>query len=68
MSGGKKATNGSLALDQNRVIVIQPAERVETQKLRVAAYARVSTDSTDQANSFLAQMEHYQRMIAANEN
>ena len=68
MSGEKKATNGSLALDQNRVIVIQPAERAETQKLRVAAYARVSTDSTDQANSFLAQMEHYQRMIAANEN
>lgn len=68
MSGEKKAMNGSLALDQNRVIVIQPAERAETQKLRVAAYARVSTDSTDQANSFLAQMEHYQRMIAANEN
>ena len=68
MSGEKKATNGSLALDQNRVIVIQPAERAETQKLRVAAYARVSTDSTDQANSFLAQMEHYQRMITANEN
>ena len=68
MNDGKNATNGSLALDQNRVIVIQPAERAETQKLRVAAYARVSTDSTDQANSFLAQMEHYQRMIAANEN
>ena len=68
MGGEKKATNGSLALDQNRVIVIQPAERAETQKLRMAAYARVSTDSTDQANSFLAQMEHYQRMIATNEN
>ena len=52
MIGEKKATNGSLALDQNRVIVIQPSECAETQKLRVAAYARVSTDSTDQANSF----------------
>lgn len=47
MISEKKATSGSLALDQNRVIVIQPAERTETQKLRVAAYARVSTDSTD---------------------
>ena len=68
MDEEKKVTNGSLALNRNKVIVIQPAERVETQKLRVAAYARVSTDSTDQANSFLAQIEHYQRLIAANEN
>lgn len=68
MSEEKKAINGSLALNQNKVIVIEASGRPETQKLRVAAYARVSTDSTDQANSFLAQMEHYNRVIAANEN
>ena len=68
MSDEKKAVNGSLALNQSKVIVIEASGRPETQKLRVAAYARVSTDSTDQANSFLAQMEHYNRVIAANEN
>ena len=68
MDDEKKVTNGSLALNQSKVIVIESSGRPEAQKLRVAAYARVSTDSADQANSFHAQMEHYQRMIAANEN
>ena len=68
MNRDVKATNGSLALNQSKVVVIQPTQRQEAQKLRVAAYARVSTDSSDQANSFLAQMEHYNRLIAGNEN
>ena len=66
MKGGTGAFDGSLA--RNKVIVIEAAEKPETQKLRVAAYARVSTDSEDQANSFLAQMEYYTRLIASNEN
>lgn len=67
MDGSGKAAEGSLALNEKKVIVIDAVKRPETEKLRVAAYARVSTDSSDQANSFLAQLEHYNRMVAANE-
>ena len=35
-------------------------------KLRVAAYIRVSTDSTDQENSLRNQRSRYERLIAAN--
>src|SRR5450756_1491861 len=35
----------------------------EHQKLRVAAYARVSTDSDEQLHSFAAQVEHYTNFI-----
>lgn len=31
----------------------------ERQKIRVAAYCRVSTDSDEQATSYEAQIEHY---------
>lgn len=37
-------------------------------KLRVAAYCRVSTDSQDQANSFFAQVKYYNDYIRANED
>ena len=37
-----------------QVTVIDPVGQ-EKAKLRVAAYARVSSDSTDQLNSYLAQ-------------
>lgn len=67
MADEKKAVDGSLALNQRKLIVINAAERPEAQKLRVAAYARVSTDSSDQANSFAAQLTYYHTMIAANE-
>ena len=32
-------------------------------KLRAAAYCRVSSDSADQANSFMAQMKYYNEYI-----
>ena len=67
MAEEKKAVDGSLALNQRKLIVINAAERTEAQKLRVAAYARVSTDSSDQANSFAAQLTYYHTMIASNE-
>jgi site-specific DNA recombinase len=35
-------------------------------KLRTAAYARVSTDSTEQLQSFNAQVEHYTNFISSN--
>ncbi len=53
-----KQTSGSLALKENKVIVIEAAQKLETQKLRVAAYCRVSSDSSDQLNSFMAQLNY----------
>lgn len=61
-------TSGNLALEPKKVIVIEAAQRPETQKLRVAAYCRVSSDSSDQINSFLAQMNHYTALISGKEN
>ena len=40
----RQQTDGSLALEQKKVIVIEAAQRPEAQKLRVAAYCRVSSD------------------------
>jgi len=39
---------------------------IEEKKLRVCAYVRVSTDQTEQKNSFSAQMEHYTSYIKNN--
>ena len=48
-----------------RVTVIDPITPQKA-KLRVAAYARVSSDSTDQLNSYLAQVDYYTKCIAEN--
>ena len=48
-----------------KVTVIAPAVP-EKAKLRVAAYARVSSDSADQLNSYLAQVDYYTRHIGEN--
>lgn len=40
--------------------------QLPTTKLRVAAYARVSTDSDEQLESLKAQREHYERYIKSN--
>ena len=37
-------------------------------KIRTAAYCRVSTDSSDQVNSFMAQMQYYNDYIRQNPN
>ncbi|HCG36538.1 MAG TPA: recombinase family protein [Clostridiales bacterium] len=63
-----KLTEGNLALKEKHVIVIGTAERPQAQQLRVAAYARVSSDSTDQLNSFVAQVNYYTTLIAGKEN
>ncbi len=47
------------------VTVISPATPDQA-KLRVAAYARVSSDSADQLNSYLAQVDYYTRHIGEN--
>jgi len=49
------------------VTVIDPL-KPEPAKLRVAAYARVSSDSLDQQNSYLAQVDHYTKYISQNED
>lgn len=58
--------DGNLAVDekQYRVITISPTEPKRAKKLRVAAYARVSTDSSDQLNSFSAQTRHFSDLIS----
>ena len=50
-SMAKKQTDGNLALEQQRVIVIPAHDEIVARKLRVAAYARVSSSSEDQLNS-----------------
>ena len=60
----KPPTSGNLALKQKEVIVIEAAERPENAKLRVAAYCRVSSDSSDQLNSFQAQLNHYAELVS----
>lgn len=47
------------------VTVIQPTLIAERdRKVRVAAYCRVSSDSADQLNSFMAQMRYYKNFLA----
>ena len=66
--GRRQNIDGNLALDQKKVIVIEAAKRPEEQKLRVAAYCRVSSDSSDQMNSFAAQFNYYTALISGKEN
>jgi len=47
------------------VTVIQPKSAEEKiSKIRVAAYCRVSSDSADQLNSFMAQMRYYENFLS----
>ena len=63
----QKKTSGSLALNSApQVITIPPSDPVRARKLRVAAYARVSSSSEDQLNSFAAQNARYTELITAN--
>lgn len=48
------------------VRVISPFLQVSPNKLRVAAYCRVSSDSADQLNSFISQVNHYTGYIQSN--
>ena len=63
----QRKTDGSLALNTvPRIITIPAAEQSGPQRLRVAAYCRVSSDSADQLNSFAAQNAYYTALIAEN--
>lgn len=48
-----------------KITVIDPRQPKKA-KLRVAAYARVSSDSADQENSYLAQVDYYTKYISDN--
>ncbi|MDO5845213.1 MAG: recombinase family protein, partial [Methanocorpusculum sp.] len=50
------------------IIVIPPTKTAdgEIKKIRTAAYARVSSDSDEQQNSFLTQMDYYTQYIKDN--
>ena len=52
----KRLVDGTTALaeKQARVIKIEPTERPQNVRLRVAAYTRVSSDSEDQLNCIAA--------------
>ena len=52
---------------QGAWVSVIDARPLSTAKLRVAAYARVSSDSDDQINSYIAQVDHYTKYIASNE-
>ena len=45
---------------------ITPTARKENDKIRIAAYCRVSTDSQDQIHSFAAQIRHYSDYVNRN--
>ena len=62
----KKQTSGNLALEQQRVIVIPAHDEIVARKLRVAAYARVSSSSEDQLNSYHVQNQYYSELISGN--
>lgn len=66
----KTMTDGSMALQEKqcRVITIEATEKPQDIKLRVAAYARVSSASDDQLNSFAAQNRYYTALISGKEN
>ena len=57
--------------EEKRVTVIQPTRKQEVagnEKLRVAAYCRVSTDSDEQESSYEVQCTHYHALITKNTN
>ena len=52
----------------SKAILISPQTKTATDKLRVAAYCRVSSTSTDQLNSYENQVNYYRDMINKKEN
>ena len=62
--------DGNLAVQpgERRVITIAANDKSEAITLRVAAYARVSTDSAEQHNSYAAQNKRYTEIISAHKD
>ena len=51
-----------------QVQIIEPIRQQQTARLRVCAYARVSSDSEDQQHSFAAQVRYYTTLITSHED
>ena len=58
----------NLSLTAPPKITVIASRKQDVAKLRVAAYARVSSDSEDQQNSYIAQVDYYTKHIATHEN
>ena len=59
--------------NEKRVTVLEPinikalyTQKSETPKLKVAAYARVSTEQDEQQSSYEAQVDYYRKYIRSN--
>ena len=52
-------------IEPTRTLKLEPIDQ-EPKKLRVAAYARVSTDQEEQQSSYEAQVDYYKRYISNN--
>ena len=50
------------------VTVIQPTKHEAAEKIRCAAYCRVSSNSEDQLNSYAAQIKHYSTILNSSQN
>lgn len=61
----KTQASGTLT-PEREIIRIKASADTTPQKIRVAGYARVSSDSSDQLNSFSAQVNYYQKLIEKN--
>lgn len=60
---------GVMSMTTNKKVqIIRGSKSYAEDILRVAAYCRVSTDSEDQVNSFIAQMHYYYSFIKQAEN
>ena len=59
--------NGNGGITPKKDVIKIGASISDIAKLRVAGYARVSSDSTDQLNSFSAQVNYYERLIESND-
>ena len=57
---------GTNAFNPQKEIIKINALKSDMAKIRVAGYARVSSDSEDQMNSFATQVNYYQRVINGN--
>lgn len=64
---GLKIQGSNALASQREIIRIEATATKSCTKLRVAGYARVSSDSEDQLNSFSAQVNYYQRLIEKND-
>jgi len=53
---------------QGAYVTVIDSRETTKPKLRVAAYARVSSDSEDQINSYIAQVDYYTRYISQHED